>query len=193
MTPRTAALVAVLAAGIAISGCGGGSDPSAASPRSPTLPTASSLNSPRPAVSVAPSSAPSAAASGTGTAGGGAPATGDDKGGTRGGNGADDSALPTPNGNSGLGSLPAGFPLPAGTTIGRIAVRSSDITAPMEVPDGDKAAAFWKTQLPNAGFTFLSSTVSESFGEIKFTGKGCMAGSDIMVSGEHVAFFCRRA
>jgi hypothetical protein len=191
MTPRTAALVAVLAAaGIAISGCGGGSDPSAASPQSPTLPTASSLNSPRPAVSVAPSNVPAPAASGTAS---GAPATGDDKGGTRGGNGSDDSALPTPNGNSGLGSLPAGFPLPQGTTIGRIAVRSTDITAPMQVPDGDKAAVFWKTQLPGAGYKFVGSTVSKSFGEIKFTGKGCITGSDIMVSGEHVAFLCRRA
>ncbi|HEV7655241.1 MAG TPA: hypothetical protein VGP36_11015 [Mycobacteriales bacterium] len=189
MTPRTAALVAVLAAaGIAVSGCGGGGNPNAA-PQSPTLPTASSLNSPRPAVSVAPSNAPSAGASATSAAG----ATGDDKGGASGGKGSDDSALPTPNGNSGLGSLPPGFPLPEGTTLGRIAVRSSDITAPLEVPDGDRAAAFWKTQLPAAGYKFLGSTVSKAFGEIKFTGKGCIAGSDITVSGEHVAFLCRRA
>jgi hypothetical protein len=193
MTPRTAALVAVLAAaGIAISGCGGGSDPSAASPQSPTLPTASSLNSPRPAVSIAPSNGP-AAASGTSSGTASGTASGDDKGGARGGNGSDDSSLPTPNGNSGLGSLPAGFPLPEGTTLGRIAVRSSDITAPMLVPDGDRAAAFWKVQLPTAGYRFLGSTVSKSFGEIKFTGKGCITGSDIMVSGEHVAFLCRRA
>jgi hypothetical protein len=186
MTPRTAALVAVLAAtGIAISGCGGGSDSASAAPTSPTLPTGSSLNSP--GVSVAPS----------GTAAK-PPAPGqssDDKGGSNGGGGGGGSTpptLPTPAGNSGLGSLPAGFPLPQGTTLGRIAVRATDITAPMLVPDGDQAAAFWKTQLPAAGYKVSSATVSRAFGAIKFTGNGCTTGSDIAISGEHVAFLCNR-
>jgi hypothetical protein len=84
-------------------------------------------------------------------------------------------ALPAPNGNSGLGSLPAGFPLPDGTTLGRIAVRSTDITAPMEVPDGAKAAVFWRKQLPTAGYKISSAVVTKSIGEIKFIGNGANA------------------
>jgi hypothetical protein len=184
MTPRTAALVAVLAAaGIAISGCGGGSGSTAAAPTSPTLPTGS-LNSP--GVSVAPSgSAAKPPAPGQNS---------DDKGGSRGasGGGSTPPTLPTPAGNTGLGSLPAGFPLPQGTTLGRIAVRATDITAPMLVPDGDQAAAFWRTQLPAAGYKVSSAKVSQAFGDIKFTGNGCTTGSDIAISGEHVAFLCNR-
>jgi hypothetical protein len=188
MTPRTAALVAVLAAaGIAISGCGGGSDPASAAPTSPTLPTGS-LNSPGASI------APSGTAAKAPTPG----ESGDDKGGSNGGGengsggGSTPPTLPTPAGNTGLGSLPAGFPLPQGTTLGRIAVRATDITAPMLVPDGDRAAAFWKTQLPTAGYKVSSAKVSRAFGDIKFSGNGCVVGSDIAISGEHVAFLCKR-
>ena len=101
-------------------------------------------------------------------------------------------ALPAPAGNTGPGSLPADFPLPTGTTLGRIAVRSTDITAPMEVPDGGQAAAFWKKELPAAGYKIRSAVVTKAIGEIKFSGNGCKSGSDIAISGEHVAFLCRR-
>jgi hypothetical protein len=188
MTPRSATLAAVLvAAGIAVAGCGGGGDPSASAP---TSPTGSQLNSPRPGVSVAPSNLPPAG-SGAPGAPGSSGATGDDKGGGPGG-GASTGVLPPPNGNTGLGSLPAGFPLPDGTTLGRIAVRTTDITAPLEVPDGARAAAFWKTQLPAAGYKISSAAVKKAIGDIKFTGNGCKAGSDLQISGEHVAFLCRR-
>jgi hypothetical protein len=147
MKPRTAALTAgLLAAGLALAGCGSG-DPSAA-PRSPTLPTGTSLNSPGATIS-----------------------------GTGGGN---------------IKDLPAGFPLPPGTTVGRVAVRGTDITAPMNVPDGDQAAAFWKQQLPTAGYTVGASTVSDALGAIKFTGHGCTGASQIAISGQHVAFTCFR-
>jgi hypothetical protein len=184
MTRRIATLVPVLAAaGIAVAGCGGG-DPSASGP---TPPVGSQSSSPRTGVSVAPSNAPPAGSPGaTG-------ATGDDRGGANGsgGGGSSTVALPAPNGNSGLGSLPAGFPLPNGTMLGRIAVRSTDITAPMEVLDGEQAAAFWKKELPAAGYK-ISSTVVKEVGDIRFIGKGCKRGSDIAISGEHVAFLCRR-
>jgi hypothetical protein len=197
MKPRIATLVPVLAAGIAVAGCGG-----VLSASGPTSPTGSAgSTSPRAGVSIAPSNAPPAAGSA------GAPgATGGTNGGTTGGTtggatggaagksgGANSAgALPAPNGNSGLGSLPAGFPLPDGTTLGRIAVRSTDITAPMEVPDGAKAAVFWRKQLPTAGYKISSAVVTKSIGEIKFIGNGCTRGSDISISGEHVAFLCRR-
>ena len=187
MTRRIATLVPVLAAaGIAVAGCGGG-DPSASGP---TPPVGSQSSSPRTGVSVAPSNAPPAAGSGSPGSPG---ATGDDSSGANGsgGGGSSTVALPAPNGNSGLGSLPVGFPLPSGTMLGRIAVRSTDITAPMEVPDGEQAAVFWKKELPAAGYR-ISSTVVKEVGEIKFIGKGCKPGSDIAISGEHVAFLCRR-
>jgi hypothetical protein len=183
MTPRLPTLVVALAlTALAVAGCGG-SDPAASGPTSPTLPTGSQPNSSRPGVSVAPLNVPPAAGSGAAGASG---ASGTDRGGSSTG------ALPTPAGNTGLGSLPEGFPLPDGTTLGRIAVRSTDITAPLEVPDGDRAAAFWKTQLPTAGYRISSAVVRKGIGDIRFTGNGCKPGSDLQISGEHVAFLCRR-
>jgi hypothetical protein len=71
-------------------------------------------------------------------------------------------------------------------------VTGPDITAPMEVPDGERAAAFWKKELPAAGYKISSAVVDKAIGDIKFTGNGCKRGSDIAISGEHVAFLCRR-
>ena len=79
-----------------------------------------------------------------------------------------------------------------GTMLGRIAVSATDITAPMQVPDGARAAVFWKKQLPAAGYKISSAKVEKEIGDIKFTGNGCKRGSDIAISGEQVAFFCRR-
>src|SRR3954452_4624913 len=65
-----------------------------------------------------------------------------------------------PNGaNVKDGQIPAGFPLPPRTTRGRAAARATDITAPMNVPDGDEATSFWKKQLPAAGYTIGAVTV----------------------------------
>jgi hypothetical protein len=98
-----------------------------------------------------------------------------------------------PNGSNVVGSkLPAGFPLPPGATIGRVAERSTDITAPINVPDGDEATSFWKKALPAAGYTVGTVTVSDAIGAIQFTGNGCAEGSQLGVSGEHVQFRCQR-
>ena len=189
MKPRIAILVPMLAvAGIAVAGCSG--DPSASGPGSANA-AGSPSNAARPGVSVAPSNAPPAAG-GSGSAGSpGAPGA---PGATGGGgvNGGGTAALPAPNGNSGLGSLPAGFPLPDGTMLGRIAISTTDITAPMQVPNGARAAVFWKKELPTAGYKISSAAVTKDVGDIKFTGNGCKRGSDIAISGEQVAFLCRR-
>ena len=165
-----------------------------ASGPSPTPPVGSQSSSPRTGVSVAPSNAPPPAPAPPAPPSGATGATGDDRGGANGsgGGGSSTVALPAPNGNSGLGSLPVGFPLPSGTMLGRIAVRSTDITAPMEVPDGEQAAVFWKKELPAAGYRISSTVVDKEVGDIRFIGKGCKRGSDIAISGEHVAFLCRR-
>ena len=98
-----------------------------------------------------------------------------------------------PNGaNVKNGQIPAGFPLPPGTTIGRVAVRATDITAPMLVPDGDEATSFWQKQLPAAGYTVGTVTVHDALGAIPFTGNGCVTGSQLGVSGEHIQFRCQR-
>jgi hypothetical protein len=194
MKPRIATLVPVLAAGIAVAGCSSG-DPSASGP----VPSGSQSSSPRLGVSVAPSNAPTAtdSAGSAGPAGSpgspGAPgASGGTRGGANGGGASSAAAMPAQNGNSGPGSLPAGFPLPDGTMLGRIAVSATDITAPMQVPNGAQAAVFWKKQLPAAGYKISSAKVEKEIGDIKFIGNGCKRGSDIAISGEQVAFFCRR-
>lgn len=99
-----------------------------------------------------------------------------------------------PNGaNVKNGKIPDGFPLPPGTTIGRVAVRATDITAPMLVPDGDEATSFWQKQLPVAGYTVGTVTVHDALGAIPFTGNGCVTGSQLGVSGEHIQFRCQRS
>ena len=148
MTTRTAALsAALLAAGLALSACGGDGDPSASQSKS-TLPIGSQLNSPEPPI-------------GTATPGGG-----------------------------NVTDLPPGFPLPPGTVVGRVAVRASGIAAPMTVDDGDKAAAFWQQALPKAGYTVDKSEVTGALGEIKFSGHDCLVGSQIGISGNHIALEC---
>jgi hypothetical protein len=102
-------------------------------------------------------------------------------------------ANPPNGGNVKAGKIPDGFPLPPGTTIGRVAVRATDITAPLNVPDGDEATSFWQKQLPSAGYTVGQITVHEAIGAIPFTGKGCVTGSQLGVSGEHVQFRCQRS
>ncbi len=62
----------------------------------------------------------------------------------------------------------------------------------MQVPDGDRAAAFWRKELPAAGYKISSAVVHKAIGDIKFSGNGCKRGSDIAISGEQVAFLCRR-
>jgi hypothetical protein len=197
MKPRIATFVPVLAAaGIAVAGCSSG-DPSASGPASPAAGSQPS----RPGVSVAPSNAapPGGSAGAPGAPGApgatGANGSGGANGGGPGGGGpggASAGALPAPNGNNGLGSLPAGFPLPDGTMLGRIAVSKTDITAPLEVPDGARAALFWRKELPAAGYKISTAKVVKDVGDITFTGNGCKRGSDIAISGTHAAFLCRR-
>jgi len=160
MTPRSAALAALLVtAGIALTGCG--SDQTATdAPKTPTINTAGGALNGRPDAS--------------------------SPGGNRVAN--------PPNGaNVKNGKIPDGFPPPPGTTIGRVAVRATDITAPMLVPDGDEATSFWQKQLPVAGYTVGTVTVHYALGAIPFTGNGCVTGSQLGVSGEHIQFRCQRS
>jgi hypothetical protein len=98
-------------------------------------------------------------------------------------------ATATPGGGN-VKDLPPNFPLPPGTTVGRVAVRASGIAAPLNVTDGDQATTFWKTALPAAGYTVSKAEVSGALGEIKFSGHGCLDGSQLGISGNHVALEC---
>lgn len=188
MTRRIAAVAAVLTGALLAAGCGGGGS----APSASGLGSASQSRSAGAGVSVAPSNAPPAGPGGSGGSGGSGGPGASGASGSSGGGQRSVGALPTPNGNTGLGSLPEGFPLPEGTTLGRIAVSKTDITAPLEVPDGAAAAVFWKKELPVAGYKIASDKVSKGIGMIKFTGNGCKTGSDVDISDEHVAFLCRR-
>jgi hypothetical protein len=93
-------------------------------------------------------------------------------------------------GNAGL--LPAGFPLPPGTTVGPVAVQGGGIAATLSVPDGKQVFDYWKQQLPAAGYTIGKAEMVGGIGEISFTGNGCADGSQLGISGPTVAFECKQ-
>ncbi len=98
-----------------------------------------------------------------------------------------------PSSSSGsAGLLPAGFPLPPGTTVGPVAVQGSQIAATLTVPDGKQVFDFWKQQLPTAGYTIGKAEMVGGIGEISFTGNGCADGSQLGISGPTVAFECKQ-
>jgi hypothetical protein len=94
------------------------------------------------------------------------------------------------SGNAGV--LPAGFPLPPGTTVGPVAVQGSEIAATLSVPDGKQVFDYWKQQLPAAGYTIGKAEMVGGIGEISFTGNGCADGSQLGISGPTVAFECKQ-
>jgi hypothetical protein len=167
--PTVRALLAggLLAAGLAVAGCGAdvsiGADPSGTG----TAPTGSAAASSPVATTTAPPSA-------TGVPGG---------------------ALTSPPaaGSGNAGELPAGFPLPPGTTVGPVALAGNEIAATLTIPDGKSGYDFWRVQLPTAGYPVAKAEMVGGIGEITFSGNGCWAGSQLGISGQTVAFACKRA
>lgn len=99
-----------------------------------------------------------------------------------------------PSSSSGsAGLLPAGFPLPPGTTVGPVAVLGSRIAATLTVPDGKQVFDYWKQQLPTAGYAISKAEMVGGIGEITFSGNGCADGSQLGISGSTVAFECKQA
>jgi hypothetical protein len=99
---------------------------------------------------------------------------------------------PPSSGSGSAGLLPAGFPLPPGTTVGPVAVQGSQIAATLTVPDGKQVFDYWKQQLPTAGYTIGKAEMVGGIGEISFTGNGCADGSQLGISGPTVAFECKQ-
>jgi hypothetical protein len=98
-----------------------------------------------------------------------------------------------PSSKSGTaGLLPAGFPLPPGTTVGPVSVRGGAITATLTGPDGKQAYDYWLRTLPAAGYEVPRAEMVGGIGEITFTGNGCTDGSQLGISGPTVSFECKR-
>jgi hypothetical protein len=100
---------------------------------------------------------------------------------------------PPSSGSGSAGLLPAGFPLPPGTTVGPVAVQGGRIAATLAVPDGKQVFDYWKQQLPTAGYAISTAEMVGGIGEISFSGNGCAAGSQLGISGPTVAFECKQA
>ncbi|HEY6746717.1 MAG TPA: hypothetical protein VI357_13485 [Mycobacteriales bacterium] len=100
---------------------------------------------------------------------------------------------PPSSGSGSAGVLPAGFPLPPGTTVGPVAVQGGEIAATLSVPDGKQVFDYWKQQLPAAGYTVDDAEMVGGIGQISFSGNGCAHGSRLGISGPTVAFRCARA
>ena len=90
------------------------------------------------------------------------------------------------------GRLPAGFPLPPGSSVGRVVDDGGEIAATLTVPDPAAAATFWKSALPTAGYTVTSAQTAGGFGEIRFSGHGCGGDSQLALQGTTVALQCDR-
>lgn len=100
---------------------------------------------------------------------------------------------PPASGAGSAGELPAGFPLPPGTTVGPVAVQGGRIAATLTVPDGKQAYDYWIRHLPAAGYEIPGAQLVGGIGQISFTGNGCTDGSQLGISGPTVAFGCARA
>jgi hypothetical protein len=130
--------------------------------------------------------APAASAATTAAPGsGGGPSTG-------GGPGAGAITRPPAAGNGNAGELPAGFPLPPGTTVGPVSLGGGAITATLTVGQGKTGYDYWRQQLPTAGYAIAKAEMVGGIGEITFSGKGCAAGSQLGISDQNVTLHCTR-
>lgn len=105
-----------------------------------------------------------------------------------GGTGTGTAAVPT----GGAAALPPGFPLPPGAKVTRSADDGGEIAATLTVPDPAAATSFWKSALPRAGYTVTSDQSVAGFGEIRFSGHGCVGNSQLALQGATVALQCDR-
>jgi hypothetical protein len=169
VTVRTALAAGLLVAGAAVAGCGAEVTIGAA-PTSTAAPTAAPTTV-APTTVVPTATGPST----TGGVPGGA------------------ITRPPSSGSGNAAELPAGFPLPAGTVVGPVAVQGRAISATLTVPDGKGAHDYWKQQLPAAGYTISQAEMVGGIGEITFSGNGCLAGSQLGISDQDVSFECRRS
>lgn len=92
--------------------------------------------------------------------------------------------------SGGSAKLPPEFPVPDGAKVTMQAKQANQIAATLLVPDGAKAYDFWRAKLPNAGFRVTRAESIGGLSEIRFSGHGCVANSQIAVSDTTVAVQC---
>jgi len=90
------------------------------------------------------------------------------------------------------GVLPAGFPVPPGSTVGPVAVEGGEIKATLTVSDGKTGYDFWRSRLPAAGYRITGSQMVGGIGEISFTGRDCAGPSQLGINDDSVTFECKR-
>jgi hypothetical protein len=89
------------------------------------------------------------------------------------------------------GLLPAGFPVPPGTKVGKVSVAGGKITATLAVTDGKTVYDFWRSHLPAAGFRITRSQMVGGIGEISFTGRNCPGHSQLGINDDSVTLECK--
>jgi len=89
------------------------------------------------------------------------------------------------------GLLPAGFPVPPGTKVGKVSVAGGEITARLAVTDGKTVYDFWRSHLPAAGFRITGSQMVGGIGEISFTGRSCAGHSQLGINDDAVTLECK--
>jgi hypothetical protein len=99
---------------------------------------------------------------------------------------------PPAAGDGHAGELPAGFPLPPGTTVGPVSLAGGSITATLTVGEGKTGYDYWRQQLPTAGYAIATAEMVGGIGEITFSGNGCAAGSQLGISDRNVTLHCTR-
>jgi hypothetical protein len=90
------------------------------------------------------------------------------------------------------GVLPAGFPVPPGTRVGKVSVEGGEITATLTVTDGKTGYDFWRSHLPPAGYRITGSQLVGGIGEISFSGRDCAGPSQLGINDDSVSFECKR-
>jgi hypothetical protein len=90
------------------------------------------------------------------------------------------------------GVLPAGFPVPPRTSVGKVSVEGGEIKATFAVTDGKTVYDFWRSRLPAAGFRITGSQMVGGIGQISFTGRDCVGPSELGINDDSVTFECKR-
>lgn len=72
----------------------------------------------------------------------------------------------------------------------RVVRDGGEIAATLTVSDPAPAYAFWKSELPRAGYSVSSAEFVGSAGEIRFAGHGCGGNSQIAINSTAVAVQC---
>lgn len=168
MRPRPLAWLAAGATLLALAGCTAASTPDAG--RTPSrsatgVPPATASPSPSPSISTATAAGPSTPVPTSATSGG--------------------STAPAQ-----VAALPAGFPLPRGAHVTRLVRDDRQVAATIRVPATSGGTAAWSSALRAGGYRVTAVHDEGGLGEVRFAGHGCLADSQIALTGRSAAVQC---